>query len=76
MTHQNRYHHKADEPHLPMRSTLTLLLVMFGLVGHMDFIDSVRAEYQSKCDGVVDVEGDIIICTKENQKPFIIGELK
>ncbi len=76
MVYQSRYRRKADEPRLPMWLTLTLLLVMFGLVGHMDFIDSVRAEYQSKCDGVVDVEGDIVICTKENQKPFIIRELK
>lgn len=55
---------------------LIAILVLFGIVGHMDFVDEVRAEYQSKCDDVVDVEGDIVICTKENQKPFIIGELK
>ena len=55
---------------------LITILVLFGIVGHMDFVDEVRAEYRSKCDDVVDVEGNIVICTKENQKPFIIGELK
>ena len=55
---------------------LLILLILFGIVGHMDFIDSVREEYQAKCNGTVDVEGDLVICTTENQSPKIIGVLK
>ena len=75
MIYQSRYRRKADEPRLPVWSTLALLLVMFGLVGHMDFVDEVRAEYQYKCDGMIDVEGDLVICTKDSTKS-VIGEFK
>lgn len=54
---------------------LIAILILFGIVGHMDFIDEVRAEYQYKCDGMIDVEGDLVICTKDSTKS-IVGELK
>lgn len=54
---------------------LIAVLILFGIVGHMDFVDEVRAEYQHKCDGMIDVEGDLVICTKDSTKS-VIGELK
>lgn len=62
---------------VPMWLMVVFLLVLFGAVGHMGFVDSVREEYQGKCiAGEVNVEGDLVTCTKENQQPLIIGVLK
>lgn len=61
---------------VPVWALAIALLILFGVVGHMDFVDAVREEYQAKCDGVVDVGGSIVTCTKENQQPLMIGVLK
>jgi len=60
---------------VPTWVLLLLFFVLFGVVGYIDFIDSVREEYQSKCNGTIDVEGDLVICSAENQSPKIIGVL-
>lgn len=54
-----------------------LLLILFGVVGRMDFMEEVRIEYQDKCpNGVIDVEGDNVTCTEQNLNPQVIGVIK
>lgn len=56
---------------------LVLILLAFGIVGHMDFMDEVRTEYQNKCIGEIDVQGSLVICTAPNSSTHVvIGELK
>lgn len=54
--------------------TLSLLL---GIVGHMDFVDEIRASYARGCPhGTIDVDGSRVTCTIGEEEPFLIGVLK
>lgn len=53
------------------------LLLLLGVVGHMDFMDEIRASYASSCPhGTISVDGSRVTCAIGEEEPFLIGVLK
>lgn len=53
------------------------LLLLLGIVGHMDFTDQIRASYARSCPhGTIDVDGSRVMCTVGEEEPFLIGVLQ
>lgn len=53
------------------------LLLLLGIVGHMDFMNQIRASYARSCShGTIDVDGPRVMCTIGEEEPFLIGVLQ
>lgn len=52
-----------------------ILIALYGIVGHLDFEDAIRAEYAHKCPGgEVVVRGSNVLC-RVGVDESVIGEI-
>lgn len=76
----NRYQSRlgfAVPTWLQITAVIFALVMLLGIVGHMDFMDEIRASYASSClHGTISVDGSRVICTIGEEEPFLIGVLQ
>ena len=77
-----RYHQRPESWAFPLWvvpvALVIILLALFGVVGHMDFMDEVQAEYGSRCpNGTIGVDGQRVTCIIEESATIkTVGVLK